>query len=207
MLRNIEESIQSLMGEFVMESMSDFSTVSPSSFGLKTSDDQNIAHFQLQVGSFILKSKQFLLYDMAAPESMEGQVSAAIKKSVYDGIRSSSFVNNKCMKHLLILTEMTYLSSQVAMLTLHSILKNYDIEEEQQNALRNALDPDSVCIPMGFYVYVICMGNPDYKPTDFNRIFANSWVEYYDSLMTKFLMIRMAGKSWKNQFEDCLFDN
>lgn len=195
------------MGDFVIDSMSDISSEGISSFGIQPSDDFNIAQLQDQVGAFLLHSKKFLLCDLVAPESMEGKVSSMIKHSIYEGICNNSFENNNCMKHLLKLSEMSYLSSQVAMLTLHSILRNYDVESQQEEALRHALDLESVCIPMGFYVYVVCMGNPNYHPKDFNKIFAHSWAEYYENIMSKFFMIRMAGKSWKCQFSGCLFDN
>ena len=195
------------MGEFVVESMSDISSMRLSSWGLTSSDDFNIAHFQEQVGRFLLHSKKFLLCDIVDPDSMEGKVASTIKYSIYEGIRNNTFAKNNCMKHFLTLQELSYLSSHVAMLTLHSILKDYDIKSQEQEALRNALNPESVSIPMGFYVYVICMGNPKFQPSDFNIIFANSWIEYYESLMAKFFMIQMNGTSWKNHFAGCLFDN
>lgn len=206
MLRNITESLQRLMGDFVMDSMSNMQNAGTSDFSLSSSEDFNIAHFQEQVGMFLLQGKKFLLCDIADSSSVAGQVSAAIKQQIHEGVKSGAFANNNCMKHFLNLSEISVLSSHTAMLTLHSILKDFDIDTNQQGALRKALNPEAVCIPMAFYVYLICIANPQYSPSQFNKVFANSWVEYYNSLMAKFLIIRMAGANWKEQFKGCLFD-
>lgn len=207
MLRDIDESIHSLMADFVVESLSNTQSSGTAEFGLRASEDFNIANFQEQVGMFLLHGKKFLLCDIAEPFSMAGKVSAAVKQRIYEGVKNGAFANNNCMKHFLNLSEMGLLSSHVAMLTLHSNLKDFDLESNRDEAMRKALDPESVSIPMAFYVFLICIANPQYSPSDFNKIFANSWVEYYNSFMVKFMMIRMNGPKWKTQFKGCLFDN
>ena len=88
MLRDINESLQRLMGDFVMDSMSNMQNAGTSDFTLSSSDDFNIAHFQEQVGMFLLRGKKFLLCDIADSSSIAGQVSAAIKQQIHEGVKS-----------------------------------------------------------------------------------------------------------------------
>lgn len=177
-------------------------------FGLRASENLSVAYLQDQVGRFLLQGKNFLLCDMADSSSIEGKVSAAIKQKIYDGVKKGTFANNNCMKYFLNTFDVGLLSSHVAMLTLHSIIKDFDLDSDQQKeAIRKSLNPQSVCVPMAFYVFLICIANPKFTPSKFNNLFANSWVEYYNSHMVKCLMIQMNGPRWKNQFRGCLFDD
>ena len=202
----MKEAITSLQAQFVVESMSGGSSFNISEYDIVYDDDINVYSMQQQAGQFALMSKQFILTDFAEPNSLAGLVSSAIKQSINDGIQSGKFKNNRCMKHFLELKQLDYLSSHVTMLTMHSVLKDVeDINNIPHEIMRKLLSPDSVCLAMGFYVLTICIGNPYYSINDFNKLFAYSWCEYYHSVMTKLMMIKMNGNNRKSQFIGALF--
>ena len=195
------------MGQFTIESMTGGTSFDISGFNLRLSDDFNIAHFQAQGGQYALYAKRFLLVDIVEPHSEAGIASATIKDNIQNGITSGMFYQNAIMKHLVTLSEMELLSSHIAMLTAHSILKDVeDINNIPNEIQRNYFSPEAVAIPMGFYVATVCVGNAHYNAKSFNEIFANVWHNYYETAMAKLMMIRMAGNTWKKQFSGCLFD-
>ena len=203
----MKEFVKNIMGQFTIETMSGNSAFDMSEFNLKLDDDYNIASLQAQGGFYALHAKRFLLVDLVEPQSPAGIVSASKKANIQNGIDTKTFYQNAVMKHLLTLSEMDLLSSHTAMLTAHSILKDVeDINKIPKEIMNNYLFPETVALSMGFYVATICIGNSHYNPDSFNRIFANSWHNYYETAMAKLMMIRMAGNTWKQQFSGCLFD-
>ena len=202
----MKEAITSLQAQFVVESMSGGSSFDISEYNVVLDDDTNVCSIQQQAGQFAFMSKQFILTDLADPNSLAGLVSSTIKQSISDGIQCGKFKKNQCMKHFLELKQLDYLSSHVTMLTMHSTLKEVeDINNIPHEIMRKLLTPDSVCLAMGFYVLTICIGNPYYSINDFNKLFAYSWCEYYHSVMVKLMMIKMNGNNWKSQFVGALF--
>lgn len=203
----MKEFVKYLMGQFTIESMSGGLSFDLSEFNLKLDDDVYVASLQAQGGHYALYAKKFILVDIVEPLSSAGMVSASIKENVQKGISTGTFYQNAIMKHLLTLSEMELLSSHIAMLTAHSILKDVeDINNIPNEIKRNYFSPEAVAIPMGFYVATVCVGNTYYNAESFNEIFAKAWHNYYETAMAKLMMIRMAGNTWKSQFAGCLFD-
>lgn len=203
----MKEFIKKIMAQFTIESMTGGASFDISEFSLRLSDDFNIAHFQAQGGQYALYAKKFILVDTVEPQSPAGIVSTAIKDNIQNGITSGMFYQNAVMKHLVTLSEIELLSSHIAMLTAHSILKDVeDINNIPNEIKRNYFSPEAVAIPMGFYVATVCVGNTYYNAESFNEIFAKAWHNYYETAMAKLMMIRMAGNTWKSQFAGCLFD-
>lgn len=203
----MKKFVENMMGQFTIESMSGGSSFELSEFNLKLDDDFNVASLQAQGGQYALYAKKFLLVDIVEPLSPAGMVSASIKKNIQKGIGTGAFYQNAVMKYLLTLSEMELLSSHIAMLAAHSILKDVeDINKIPNETMHQYLSPEAVALPIGFYVATVCLGNTHYKPDSFNKIFAHSWHNYYKTAMTKLIMIKMTGNSWKSQFAGCLFD-
>lgn len=204
----MNDFIKNIMGQFTIESMlNDKESFSMSDYELKLADDWNIANFKNLGGTYALFSKQFILADIVEPDSPAGMASAAIKDNISKGIETQSFINNEVMKHLISLKDLSIISSHIAMLTAHSIMKDVeDINHIPKDLMRKYLMPDSVAIPMGFYVATVCVGNPHFNVDSFNRIFAHSWHNYYETAMAKLFMFRMSGNQWKSQFSGCLLD-
>lgn len=201
------EFIKKIMVQFTVESMSGGSSFDLSDFNLKLDDDYDIAALQAQGGFYALFAKKFLLVDTVEPQSAAGMVSTSVKENILKGVSTGAFVKNAAMKHLLTLSEMDLLSSHIAMLTAHSILKDVeDIDNIPKETMHQYLFPETVAIPMGFYVATVCLGNSKYNSDLFNRIFAHSWHNYYETAMAKLIVIKMAGNNWKSQFAGCLFD-
>lgn len=195
------------MGQFTIESISTESAFDMSEYGLQLDDDINIATLQSQGGYYALYAKKFILIDIVEPLSAAGIVSADIKQRIQFGIITGAFSKNRVMKYLIDVSEIEILASHIAMLTAHSILKDVDNINEIPNEIMNMyLMPDSVAIPMGYYVAIVCIGNNHYNANSFNEIFANAWHNYFETALAKLLMLRMTGNTWKKQFSGCLFD-
>lgn len=207
----MKDFILSIMKQYTIESMLNGSSFEMADFGLdddEDDEDDDITYLQSDGGVYALMAKKFMLCDIAEPNSAAGIVAKAIKENIEAGIKTGSFVDNDMMKHLLTLDDMNTLASHIAILTVHSIMKDVDdINNIPYTIMRKYLTPDAVAIPMGFYVATVCIGNSHFDADSFNVVFANAWHNYYRTAMVKLFMLKMNGNGWKKQFAGCLFDN
>lgn len=188
-----------LAGQFVTESMA-------SDFGYKPraifSDDFNIFNFQAQYASYCLMAKSNLVLDLFENTN---PLMSALKAHLLQYLSDSSNRTNKAMKHLYELEDRTILIQQLGMLTLHANMKRVnDIGNISNDEMRNALNPESVALCLGMYVYFTILANDSVSEADFNELFVESWIEYFGDFYTRLFMLRMRGNNWKDNFNGVL---
>lgn len=113
---------------------------------------------------------------------------------------------NQAMKHLYN-KDISILYQQISMLAMHAQFKDVDdIFDVDVETKRHSLDPESVSIGIGLYVYYTILINDSLDVLSYNELFIKSWYCYYNNWTTRLLMFKMNGNNWKLQFKGCLLD-
>ena len=192
-----------LMQQFTIESM-----LKPScdAFKLQLSSDFNIAALQEQAYNYCLKSKTFLCSHNVDADTAEGRFSLFMKSHMMMYKDNGLCKQNPAMKYLYN-TDIGILYQQISMLAMHAQFKDAeDIFNVDTEIERRSLDPESVSIGIGLYVYYTILINDSLDTLSYNELFIKSWYCYYDNWMTRQLMFKMNGNNWKLQFKGCLLE-
>lgn len=192
-----------LMQQFSIESM-----FKPScdAFKLQLSSDFNIATLQEQAYDYCLKSKGFLCSHYVDADTIEGEFSLFMKLHMTRYKDNGLCKQNQAMKHLYN-KDIGILYQQISMLAMYTQLKNADdIFNVDTEIERRSLDPESVSIGIGLYVYYTILINDYLDVLSYNELFIKSWYCYYDNWMARRLMFKMNGNNWKLQFKGCLLE-
>lgn len=200
---NTKELDAALMQQYSIESM-----LKPScdAFKLTSSKNQSIAAMQVQAPDYCFKSKGFLCSHYVDPNAPEGKFSLFMKLHMTTYKDNLFCQNNQAMKHLYN-KDINILYQQISMLTMHAQFKDVeDILNVDNEVERRSLDPESVSIGIGLYVYYTILINNSLDALSFNELFVKSWYCYYDNWMTRRLMFKMNGNNWKLQFKGVLLD-
>ena len=192
------ESIETeLMGQLMMESMASFD-YSPEH---SVSDTETIAALQQQYGHFCMKAKSNLVIDKVQP-GPQTKIVTFIKNSVKEYIEDENNRSNRFMHWLYDSSDDDVITQQIKMLTKGLIYKEY---ENVANAdKRKSLDPEQVSSTISILVYFVILANSNYNADDFNRLFVETWFDYYENWMATELMFQMNGGSWREQFKGVL---
>ena len=82
-----------------------------------------------------------------------------------------------------------------------------DIDNITRSELHSALNPESVALAIGLYTYLTIIVNKNYTANDFNKLFIESWVDYYNNVQARYVMLRMNGNNWKDEFKGALLSD
>lgn len=82
-----------------------------------------------------------------------------------------------------------------------------DIDNITRSELHSALNPESVALAIGLYTYLTIIVNKNYTANDFNKFFVESWVDYYNNVQARYVMLRMNGNNWKDEFKGALLSD
>lgn len=192
-----------LMQQFTIESM-----FKPScdAFKLKLNSDLNIAALQEQAYDFCLKSKGFLCSHHVDANTVDGEFCIFMKLHMTMYKDNGLCKQSQAMKHLYS-NDIDILYQQISMLAMHAQFKDTDdichIDAEIE---RRSLDPESVSIGIGLYVYYTILINDSLDALSYNELFIKSWYCYYDNWMTRRFMFQMNGNNWKLPFKGCLLE-
>ena len=200
---NTKELDAALMQQFTIESM-----FKPScdAFKLKLSNDLNIAALQEQAYDYCLKSKGFLCSHYVDADTVEGRFSLFMKAHMTMYKDNGLCKQNQAMKHLYN-KDIGILIQQISMLTMHAQFKDVDdILNINTEIERRSLDPKSVSIGIGLYVYYTILINNSLDALSYNELFIKSWYCYYDNWRIRILMFKMSGNNWKLQFKGVLLE-
>lgn len=200
---NTTELDAALMQQYSIESM-----LKPScdAFKLQSSKNQSIAAIQEQAPDYCFKSKGFLCSHYVAPNTPEGRFSLFIKLHMTSYKDNLLCKQNQAMKYLYN-KDINILYQQISMLTMYAQFKEVeDILNVDNEVERRSLDPECVTTGIGLYVYYTILINNTLNVLSYNELFIKSWYCYYDSWMTRLLMFKMNGNSWKQQFKGVLLD-
>lgn len=200
---NTKELDASLVQQFTIESM-----FKPScdAFKLKLSCDLNIAALQEQAYDYCLKSKGFLCSHYVDADTAEGRFSLFMKAHMTMYKDNGLCKQNQAMKHLYN-KDIDILIQQISMLVMHAQFKDTDdILNVNAEIERRSLDPKSVSIGIGLYVYYTILINNSLDALSYNELFIKSWYCYYDNWRARILMFKMNGNNWKHQFKGVLLE-
>lgn len=200
---NTKELDAALMQQFTIESMF---KPSRDAFKLKLSNDLNIAALQEQAYDYCLKSKGFLCSHYVDADTVEGRFSLFMKAHMAMYKDNGLCKQNQAMKHLYNI-DIGILIQQISMLTMHAQFKDVDdILNINTEIERRSLDPKSVSVGIGLYVYYTILINNSLDALSYNELFIKSWYCYYDNWRIRILMFKMSGNNWKLQFKGVLLE-
>lgn len=192
-----EQLDNELMSQFVIESMGVFDYVPKHPY----SDNSDFAYYQKEFQHYCLQAKCNLIIDKIKP-SIDTIAVTLIKNQICEYLNIASNRNNHDMKWLYNSNEDEIIIQQVKMLTKALIYKEY---ENIANANRQkSLATDEVSTTISILIYFIILANPYYTAKDFNRLFIETWFDYYENWMATEFMFNMAGPNWREQFRGVL---
>lgn len=192
-----EQLDNELMSQFVIESMGVFDYVPKQPY----SDNSDFAYYQKEFQHYCLQAKCNLIIDKIKP-SLDTIAVTLIKNQICEYLNIASNRNNHAMKWLYNSNEDEIIIQQVKMLTKALIYKEY---ENIANANRQkSLATDEVSTTISILIYFIILTNPYYTAKDFNRLFIETWFDYYENWMATEFMFNMAGPNWREQFRGVL---
>lgn len=191
-----------LAAQFVVESMMNDLNYEPRS---AATDDVNMSNFQIQYKESCLKAKSLLAMGIADKSHPYAFISKGIIQNIIEYIKIDSNRYNQAMKYLYDFNDENIIFQQISMLTFFSCFKNLeDVNNVPRDIFGYAMNPDTVGLEMATYVLFTIMANPNYKTSDFNKLFVESWYNYYENFSARFIMLRMRGNSWKDDFKGTL---
>ena len=124
------------------------------------------------------------------------------KKYVIDYISDRNNKKHSGMKYLYDLDKDDLIIHQISMFSYMANMKNVnDIDNITRSELHSALNPESVALAIGLYTYLTIIVNKNYTANDFNKLFIESWVDYYNNVQARYVMLRMNGNNWKDEFK------
>ena len=190
-----------LASQFVVESMSNFGYKPYSDF----SDDFAVCELQKQFDHYCLMAKSNLAMDAVG----QGQpFMIAFKQHIKNYISNNSNRDNKAMKYLYELDDMKLLIQQLGMLALHANMKRVqDINSITPQEFHAAMNPENVSLALGLYAYFTIIVNNNLDASNFNELFVESWIKFYENIEARIFMFKMRGNTWKNDFKGVLLDD
>lgn len=69
------------------------------------------------------------------------------------------------------------------------------------------MEPENVCLAIGLYTYFTIVTNKNIAVDKFNQLFVETWLDYYEKIQPRWLMIKMRGNGWKDDFKGVLLDD
>ena len=139
-------------------------------------------------------------------DTVEGKFSLSMKLHMTMYKDKGLDKQSQMMKHLYS-KDISVLYQQISMLAMHAQFKDVDdIFNVDTEIERRSLDPESVSIGIGLYVYYTILINDNLDVLSYNELFIKSWYCYYNNWMSRRLMFRMSGNNWKLHFKGCLLE-
>ena len=112
------------------------------------------------------------------------------------------------MKHFYTLTEDDLIIHQISMFAYMANMKNVvDIHNITRSEIHSSLNPEPISLAIGLYTYFTILVNKNYDTDDFNKLFVEAWIAYYNNVQARYLMLRMNGNKWKKDFEGALLSD
>ena len=131
-----------------------------------------------------------------------GPMMKMFKKYVIDYISDRNNKKHSGMKYLYDLDKDDLIIHQISMFSYMANMKNVkDIDNITRSELHSALNPESVALAIGLYTYLTIIINKNYTANDFNKLFTESWVDYYNNVQARYVTLRMNGNNWKDEFK------
>lgn len=187
-----------LASQFAVESLSNDLGYKPSRY----SDDFSVSELQKQYAHYCLMAKSNLAMDAIGQTS---PFMAALKNHIKSYIANTENKSNKAMKYLYESAETNILVQQISMLSLHANMKRViNVANITREEFHMAMNPENVCLAIGLYTYFAILTNKNISVDNFNQLFVESWFDYYEKIQVRWIMIKMRGNDWKDDFNGVL---
>ena len=164
---------------------------------IKFSDDFRISLIQSQYKQYCLQTKAFYVSDNDRARKIKQTI-----RNYYDEPNNRF---SKAMKYLYEETDINVLTLQIKTLAFYSIVRgcgNY--EKLPEDVQKDMISPEVVSEIIGMYIYFVILANNKIDTYDFDKIFVETWVKYYENLSVMPLMFRMSGSKVNEDFKDVL---
>ena len=193
-----------LASQFVGESMTGGLGYEPTT---SFSDTEYERAMQEQYSHYCLMAKSNIAKDSVGPFGADPMMKM-FKEYVLDYCSDSKNKEHSGMKYFYDLTEDDLIIHQISMFSYMANMKNVvDIHHVTNNELHNAFNPESVALAIGLYTYFTIIVNKNYDAEDFNKLFVEAFVDYYNNFMARYMMLKMNGNSWKDEFKGALLSD
>ena len=193
-----------LAGQFVAESMTGEFDYQPYTL---FSDSEYIQSQQRQYAHYCMMAKSNIVKDSFGP-MMDDPLMTRLKKYVIDYMSDGKNKEHPGMKYLYNLQEDKLIIHQISMFSFMANMKNVeDIYNVTQSDIHNALNLESVCLAIGLYTYFTINVNIYYRAKDFNKLFVESWLDYFNNIQARIIMLKMRGNNWKSDFAGALLSD
>ena len=194
-----------LAGQFIVESMTSGIDYKPITSFSNTEIERSL---QQQYNRYCLMAKSNIVIDSINPQHDKPTFLTMFKDYLLNYISDPKNKEHAGMKHFYHLTEDDLIIHQISMFSYMANMKNVvDIHQVTNEELHNAFNPESASLAIGLYTYFTIIVNRKYSKEDFNKLFVESWIDYYNNFKARYLMLKMNGNNWKKQFKGALLSD
>ena len=190
-----------LMGQFVVESMTNDLSYIPYS---EPSEMPLVALSQMQYIRFCLQSKANITMDNVQ-KNTQTTIITALKDYICKYASKDENRYNPKMNSLYDSDDFYRIVERICYLSLFSIYKDIDkLLPMPKHLLTRSLDPERVSTAISLYVYFTILTNKYFDDSDYNRLYVESWFEYFNNWMIRLSRLQELGITWKDVFAGVL---
>ena len=97
---------------------------------------------------------------------------------------------------------------RISTLSLYSIYKDLDkLLPMPKQLLARSTDPEQVSTAISLYVYFTILTNKNFGESDYNRLFVESWFDFFYHWTTRLTQFQKEGIYWKEKFREVLLSD
>ena len=159
----------------------------------------NVAMFQDQSDGYCKETKSNLAIGKIGNKIND--VVFATKQDIIDYLSNPDNRNIKSMKVLYDSGDSLVISKQISMLTFHSMYRDLmTVDNIPEETRKRSLDMNIVGTVLCLYTYLVLLANNSCE-IDYDGLFIEAWYDYFGSLMTRQVMLKMRGNDWVDDFD------
>lgn len=193
-----------LMGQFVVESMTNRITYITKS---ELSEMPVLALLQNQYARFCMQSKANITMDNVQKNN-KTIVITALKDYMCKYASIVSNKDNPMMNCLYESNDICLVVQRISTLSLYSIYKDLDkLLPMPKQLLARSTDPEQVSTAISLYVYFTILTNKNFGESDYNRLFVESWFDFFYHWTTRLTQFQKEGIYWKEKFREVLLSD
>ena len=194
-----------LKGQFIVESLSNDVDYIPQ---FKFSDVIYSAMKQNMYAHYCVQSKaNITMYNAGKKEHF---FLVTLKECIFKYLSTAKNRANLWMKNLYYSEDILIVAKYIGTLTFYSLNKGYErIDNLTEEELFNSLDENQVSTTISLYVYFTILANDYFTHNDYNKLFIESWLHYFDfdQWTSQLIISQKGGKHWRKTFEGALFSD
>ena len=162
---------------------------------------------QQQYKRYCLQSKANLVMDIVQPGA-ETLIIKLIKAYIQQYIIDGKGCNIPFMKELYNSSDDSIIIQHISTLAKGIAYKDIENIAEGGRDIKNlSLDSEQISTNISMFLYFVLIANDNYNVDDYNRLFVEIWMHYYENWMASEILFEMNGARWRSQFKGVvLFD-